>query len=406
MPAASSLDAGSVRCPGGAHPKIIVPCYEMSPRHVRRRRLLTDDSLVSVSDAEGNAQIRLADNSAGEPDPAPGPYACAARFDRERPLDELFPTRYLTIGLVVAASLMLVGLLEMLHVWSRSLSGALGAEDVAALSLDGTRNVSHWFASTSLTLTSLVAMFIYSLRRHRVDDYHGRYRVWIWTAIGCLSVSLAESSDVALLAHNICRRAAGLFSLSDQVVWPAIAGSVLTAIGIRLLVEVRRCGVAIFALSLSAASLVVTASLEHGWPIKVSEASTPLAERGFWLVGYVFLLATLLLYARHVLLEIEGLVVVAPTKPKRPKTKPVAPRPSETLANNPPPKPALHLRSDLEPVEKPTSANPLARPVPAWTAHQPAAVPANSGASRGEQGNRGLSRAERRRLRREAKMAS
>ena len=193
---------------------------------------------------------------------------------------------------------------------------------------------------------------------------------------------------------------------AGQFVWPAIVGSVLTAIGIRLLVEVRKCRVAILALSLSAASLILTASLEHGWPISVSEVNKPLAERGCWLVGYVFLLATLLVYARRVLLEIEGLVVLAPMKSKQPKAKPAASRASETLTNHPSPKPTLHLRSDLEPVEKPASGDSQARPQLSWASQRPAATPANSSVSRAEEGSRVLSRTERRRLRREAKMAS
>lgn len=374
----------------------------MSLRHERRRRLLSDDSLSSDSDDDSDSPIRLATDPASQSELGPAAYASAAQFDRQRRVHDLLPLRYLTIGLAVLICLGLVAVVELLHVWSDALTQVLSPQDVVALSLNGTRNISTWLASTLLVIASLVAMFIYSLRRHRVDDYHGRYRVWIWTAIGCLWASLAETADVAELARGACRRAADLCSLSEAALWPAVLGTVLVASGIRLLVEVRKCRLAAIALVASAASFLLAAAVDRAWLEGISDANKPLVERGSWLMGYVFVLAMFLLYARYVLLAIEGLIVVAPARPKRAKAKPA--ETSKERAVDSPQKSVPQLRTDLDPVEKAASA-PRGSQLNSAPARS-AAAPANPSA-RIEHSNHGSpSRAERRRLRRDAKMAS
>jgi hypothetical protein len=368
----------------------------MSLRHERRRRLLSDDSLSNAPEDESDSPIRLAPDPASEDDASPAAYASAVRFDRQRRIHDLLPTHYATIGLVVTAALALVAIVELLHVWSGSLAGLLNPNDVLALSLRGSRNLSHWLASTLLVVAGMVAMFIYSLRRHRVDDYHGRYRVWIWTALGCVCVSLAETADVAVLARGICRRAADFCSLSDRAVWPAVLGTVLSASGIRLLFEVRKSRLAATALAASAASFLLAAAVDRDWLAEISAANKPLAERGSWLVGYVFLLAMFLLYARHVVLEIEGPVVPAPAKPKRSKAKPPA---------EPHQKPVSQPRTDLDPVEKAIPASASTRLQLATAADRSSAAPASSSSSAQPANHGSLSRAERRRLRREDRMA-
>jgi hypothetical protein len=392
----SVVDSGALTSPP------LVPQRRMTLRHDRRRRLLADESLSSPSDDDGEAPIRLAKEPRGEADESAAAYPPSARFDGQLCVHELIPARYLTIAPVVIVGIALVGLIELLHVWSDSLGQVIPSEDVLVLSLLGARNVSHWFASTLLVMASLVAMFIYSLRRHRSDDYRGRYRVWVWMAMGCLVASMAETTDVTVLAHGVCRRAAELCSISDAVAWPAAVGVALALIGVRLLIEVRKCRLAVAALAMVAVLFLLAAMVDGARLIEVSQANKPLVERGSWLVGYVFILAVFLLYSRHVVLEIEGPVAAAPSRPKRSKVKPAVPAASEKRASDPPHKPFGQVRTDLDGVEKAAAApTRLQVNTPAAKPHVTPATAADDRANHGS-----LSRAERRRLRRDAKRAA
>jgi len=164
----------------------------MSIRNERRRRLLADDSLAGASDEE-SLSIRLAAGPAGEAGPGAAAYAPAARHARQRPMHDLVPLRLTMIGLVVAGALSLVGVVTALAVWSPALAEIVSTEELLPLSLGGSRNLAHALASTLLLIASLMSILIYSLRRHRVDDYHGRYRLWIWAALACLVASCAGS---------------------------------------------------------------------------------------------------------------------------------------------------------------------------------------------------------------------
>jgi MFS family permease len=373
----------------------------MSLRHERRRRVSSDDSPWSATSEEDGSPTRAASDSASadassQADAGQRAYAAASRFDRQRLVHDLFPSRYLTIALVVIAGLSSVALVELLHAWSGSLASVLSDQEASALDLNTARNVSRWFSSMLLGLASLAAMFIYSLRRHRVDDYHGRYRVWIWTAIGCLLASMVETTSASTLAQGLCRRAAAACGVAETVAWPAALATVLSAIAIRLLVEVRRCRLAVAAGIASAVAFLLATAVDHGWLIHASgPLRTPL-ERGSWLVGYVLTLATFLLYARQVNREIEGLVVVAPPKARRPKAKKSVPVDTAQTRVDPPQKPSPLPRTDLDSLDMPAN---FAKTNAAASKHATASAPSPA---KGGLSDRVLSRGERRRLRREA----
>ena len=281
------------------------------------------------------------------------------------------------------------------------MAAVLDSRDVRSIDLSQPHNISHWLSSMLLGIGSLVAMLVYSLRRHRVDDYHGRYRVWLWAAVGCLAASLAESSDVIQLVHGVCRKLAELCSVADAVLWPASVGAVLAAVAIRLFFEVRRCRLATVALVASVGCFLTAAAVDHDLFLEFTSENRPLVQRGSWLIGYVLVLTTFLCYTRHVLLEIDGVVALVPAKARRRKVKSASSTKPETSSNETVAKPALHVRSDLEEVEKPASATPAA----SLRMGTPPVSSASPTTQMHQSNSRALSRTERRRMRRETRMA-
>ena len=356
-------------------------------RHERRRRLLSDDA-----DQGDSAPIRLASGS-GETGDAQQTYSDAAREARKRSVCTLLPLSRLAIALYLSACLAAVGACLGLHVLAAMLEPRFGKEAVAALCLDAPASLGRWLASTLLGLAAATATFIYSLRRHRLDDYHGRYRVWILAAIVCLVLSLAESTAMTALIRAMVRQGTDWAHIRFNVVWPATVAVLATAMGLRLAIEMRRCRPALAAWALSGLSFVTSAAVYWRWPVIVGEASMPIWGRGSWLTGYLLVLATFFLYSRHVQLDVAGRSAL-PAKRKRKKPVDV---PQEAAAEAVPRKTALKLRTDLDPVgtagREPARANESkAAAVSLKTDLQPE--------------RQHLSRAERRKQRQERRMAS
>jgi hypothetical protein len=113
-------------------------------------------------------------------------------------------------------------------------------------------------------------------------------------------------------------------------------------------------------------------------------------------VGYVLTVTAFLLYTRHVIREIEGLVVMPPAKPHRSKKKPAdePSKPAEARTKHEP------SRTDLDPVAvtAPRSFSQPSRTVAPCDDEE-------DDSSRADEPGR-LSRAERRRLRREARRSA
>jgi hypothetical protein len=368
----------------------------MPIRHERRRRLLPDD-LAGVT-AESRQPVRLAGGDAEGDQPAQS-YTDAAKRARGRAVSTFLPSSRFAIALAALASLTMVGACLALHAVSPALASYVPAADVAALRLDEAGSIGHWVASVLLLAAGAVALFVYSLRRHRIDDYHGRYRVWIWISAACLVASLVETTNLGGLARGLCRLAADWSTVSNDVLWPTLVGIIAGGIGLRLFFEIRRCRAAIGALAATVLAFVIAAAAYQSWPIVWSDANLPYWARGSWLVGYALVLTTLLLYARHVQLDVAGSLVV---RTRRKRKAPPAP-PSEDAQNDPPRKPALRLRTDLDPVA--TTVTSTAARSQSFSAG-PRSASNDSAADDEQQPKSHLSRAERRRMRREARMAS
>ena len=359
----------------------------MSMRHERRRRLLTDDT-----DHGDAAPIRLASGS-GEAEDAQHTYSDAARAARMRGVCTLLPLSRMAIALYLSACLAAVGTCLGVHLAAAALEPGLGKEAVAVLRLDGPASLGRWLASAVLGLAAATAVFIYSLRRHRLDDYHGRYRAWILATMVCLILSLAESTALTALVRALVRLGTDWAHVRFDVLWPAATAVLASAVALRLAIEMRRCGPALTTLGLSLLSFVASAAVYGQWPVIVSEAAAPFWGRGCWLTGYLLILASFFLYGRQVQLEVAGATAV-PTRPKR--KKPVE-QPKDSAAQPAPRKMALKLRTDLDPVA-------VANSEPARTSEsKPAAVTLKTEPQSERQH---LSRADRRKQRQDRRMAS
>lgn len=284
-------------------------------------------------------------------------YSDAARAARQRGVHTLVPLRGGMIALTVAGLLFSVGGLVALPLVADRLENSLGQAAADSLRIGGPAALSAWFASTLLGAMAALAMFIFSLRRHRIDDYHGRYRMWILIALACMVGNLCESSSLPVIAHSLCTAACGACGLRVEIAWPAAIATMVAGLLVRLGIEIRRCGPAMTSLTLASIALLAATAANFGWPVAHSPASLPIWLHGTWLLGYVLLFATLLLYGRRVQVEVAGAAAL-PVRVKR--TKPEsrsadAEAEPSAAGERSPRKPALKLRSDLDPVARSTS---------------------------------------------------
>jgi hypothetical protein len=367
----------------------------MSTSYDRRRRLMADDLLLSeAADDDDLAPAATSAPRGGEP--ARRVYAAAAECALNRPIREFFPSRAAMILVTAAVALAAVGSVVAIDIWAGSWTHGIDSRAAAVFDLNAPGNLTGWIASTLLAAAGLVAIYIYSLRRHRVDDYHGRYRVWIWAAIGLMLVSMTETSTAGQPVRGLGIRLFAWLRMRESIAWPAAVLGIVAIAYVRLLCEMWRCRTAAALWTLASGAFVAAAAAEYGWLFHAPDATRTLAERCGWLAGYLLAMVALLVYARYVTMEIEGRVAVKPAKAKKPKVRKAPKKSPEEPPAEPPRKPNGNVRTDLDARPGIASAGPsTTKPQPQQTSR-----------SDDEDEYRHLSRKERKRLRREARMQS
>ena len=264
-------------------------------RDERRRRVLIDESTGVSGQAAG-----------GQPSPEDqGGYTAAARLENQPRLTDLIPQRLRTWALLV---LLAVAAIYGLQQGANQLL-VDSVEGVNRFALEGPGTLAAWYASSLLLVAAGGCLMVYLLRRHKVDDYRGHYRLWLWSAAWCLMASLETSTEIHRSLQVIVMGLPVALS-AEELNWGWLSAVALggLVLGVRMSIEVRdsywtNC---FWLPTVAAYSAVMLLAFDVSWIHAVLPDS--LTGGLLLVIGHTALAATAWMEARHVFRDAQGLV--------------------------------------------------------------------------------------------------
>ena len=220
-------------------------------RDDRRRRLLTDDlsqfGRLACLSASGRKmpRRRRSRNIMGMPSSWNGNCGCSTWF---------------RAGWSSLVPLLAAGVGDRRRGWRPPTPGcsagsASGGAAVAALDLAAKGSLGCWFSSLLLLAASVAAILVYTVRRHRTDDYQGRYRIWLWAAACWFLMATDQAASLREAFRDLMIALTGTPLLGDgSLWWVVVYVLVLGAVGSRLLVDMRSSRLSMAALLVGRAS--------------------------------------------------------------------------------------------------------------------------------------------------------
>lgn len=262
----------------------------------------------------------------------PAAYAPEALPEHQPSLAALLPT---SLGGFAAAATGLLAMLAMTigaGLWQAVTGGPLmdgGNARFAAtlkaalrcLDIHSLESLGGWIAQLSLVSAAITALIVRSLRRHRCDDHRGRFRAW-----GCLAglfMMTACAGEVPLGAvfASLVTDATGVTLGPNGMGWWALAaGACYTAVGLWAVLPLyERLATGIW---LSACLACWAAAAACGWIgpglVILPHGFQGIAVNVCWIVGGALAAIAMLAAARSVLREVRGL----PTRASNDKPAP------------------------------------------------------------------------------------
>lgn len=230
-------------------------------------------------------------------------------MDGQPRIADLIPQKYSTILLLFLAGLTVVAGLEALYLWMPDLAAHTTDGRVAAFDLDSEGSLGACFSTATFWLAGLLAIFVYTIRRNKEDDYQGRYRIWLWAAFCWIAMGIDEAASLHEGFKEMMTLITGTRITGDGSMWWVIAYAlVLGYIGTRLLLEMRVCRSSTAALIATGICYVVAVVVQLGWILPETGARGVMVEEGCEMVGNLFLVLAMTLHARYVILQSQGLL--------------------------------------------------------------------------------------------------
>lgn len=263
-------------------------------RDARRRRLIGDEPADST---DWPSDPVRSETESRRPYGDLDPSDCG-------PLVGLVPRRWLSLVGILAAGAMVIAGLEAAYAWM------LGrATPVTALAIDAKGSLACWFSSLVLLAAAVAALAVYGIRRRRTDDYRGRYRVWLWAA-GCwFLMATDQAASLREAFRDLMTQLTDVTPLGDASLWWIAAYAILwIALGSRLLGDMRPCRLSMVALLVAAAAHGLALADRLGLVFFEAGPRTVMFRIGSEMAGNLFVLTAMLLHARYVLMDAEGLL--------------------------------------------------------------------------------------------------
>ena len=236
-------------------------------------------------------------------------YGDAEFLDRQPRLTDLVPRNLAVFLMMFLIGLTIVAGLEVLYAWMPKVAALTTDGRVATFDLDGEGSLAVWFSSMTLALAGLAAILVFTIRRHKKDDYQGVYRIWLWAAACWILLSIDETASLHEGFKEMMTCVTGTRVLGDGSIWWVTAYVfLLGAVGTRLLIDMRHCRLSLAAMIATAVCYEVAVMTQLGWVLPESGARGVMLEEGAEMVGNLFLLLAMALHARYVILDAEGLL--------------------------------------------------------------------------------------------------
>lgn len=361
-------------------------------RDGRRRRVLLDETLAGERPVASQATKASKRRRS---------YTDAALADLQPRVTDLIPTQWTTIFILMGAALVAIAAVVTLHVFRGELGSTAFARIDSPLLFEARGSLADWLSSVTFLCSALVASQIFAIRRHRLDDYRGSYRVWLWVVPLLLWLSIDSVTHVRAPLADAISRLPWFPKAHALWWWVGAYASVFGLMAIRLVIETRKCRSMWPVLLLAGAMYAFAFAVQRGWFEIWDPELLSVARRLPALLGHWSVLLSLVLYARFVYMDAEG--KLRPKKPAKAKKSETGETPADDK------EPDAKAKASGESKESRIVRTDAAHSTPPKPNTLGAFIAGNKGASNtGKSSNddededdddtRGLSRAERRKL--------
>lgn len=270
-------------------------------------------------------------------------YTASARAEQQPRICDFLPARQWTLCVWYLVGLTLVVAHATMYSLRLYLSDSVDTGALQSLQLTGVGTLASWTSSVLLLVSAILAAVILQFRRHKVDDYRGRYRDWYYV-IGLLLLGSVDATTAShVIVWNVLQRVIQLMSVPYPHLWVLGPAALITfALVVRTIRELQASRAAVSTAILAGLMYLAAVSLQH----EVLPAATPLLATlltgSCLLMGHYLLTMSLAGYARFVYLDAQGLVSAKPARKKTAKKKKAraksAPEESQTTAKTTQPK--------------------------------------------------------------------
>lgn len=173
-------------------------------------------------------------------------------------------------SVIAAATILLVMMHYLAVTWPR----LVDAPEIARpLRLDRADSFGRRYLSFLLAASAGVALLIYQLRRYRIDDYRGQYRLWrtvlLTLAVASVGVSVSLVDWTGSVLDAVLGRRVALSGADWVRLLVSMGGFVLM---LRLIAETYRCRFTLCALAVALAGLILPEAA--GWNLFVVDTAS------------------------------------------------------------------------------------------------------------------------------------
>ncbi len=239
-----------------------------------------------------------------------------AALERNQPrITDFLPQTKMSVFKVFALGFGLVACVESLYALREQYLLKVRQLDSSWLNLDGARNLTSCVAVVMLIAATVTATLVFHIRRYRMDDYRGRYRIW-YPVIGLLAMAAADVMTHAHASiHGLAMSVSPNLPVRTPAAWGILAWLLLGGLFfLRAVVDARKCKAAVLCWLLSASGLSCAAAMKLELLQVSSGHFQAMARTSAYLLGLHFLAFGLLLYARHLFLHAQGVKRLASPK--------------------------------------------------------------------------------------------